>query len=374
MKDYTLPYDSAGQTADALPNVFGGRQPIALDAGRVTSALAGKRVMITGAGGSIGSALSRAVLDFVPQSLVLLDNSEHNLFTVGRSLAGAAADTRLVPVLGDIEDGPLLEELFGSFAPEVIFHAAAYKHVSLLEGQPAAAVRNNVCGTHTLLSNALRQGARKVVLLSTDKAVNPVSILGASKRVAELMAASLDTARTRTTSVRFGNVLWSRGSFLPLVAEQLNQRSAVTVTHPSATRYFLSMQEAVNLLLDAAWLGAGADVLVPELGPPVGVLGIAEALIRRAGLEPYEGLPVVFTGLRPGEKLHEELSSGDEALEPTQARRVFRIKPPRMTADEVEDLVSALRRHGAWRDSTELIETIRRAVPEYRPGFVRPAV
>lgn len=269
MKNDFPPTEAADQLSESLPNVLCGREFIALDAARVSSALADKRVLVTGAGGSIGSALARALLEFAPSSLVLLDSTENELFLAERSLLDGAAGTRLFPVLGDVADEPLLDEVFRAFDPQVIFHAAAYKHVPLLESQPAAAIRNNVCGnnvcaTYAVLRQAARHGARRVVLLSTDKAVNPVSILGASKRMAELIAASLSTTETPVTSVRFGNVLWSRGSFLPLIAEQVRRRRAVTVTHPEATRYFLSMTEAVNLILEAAWLGAGVTYSCPR--------------------------------------------------------------------------------------------------------------
>jgi len=367
MTEYHPTPGAADELSATLLNILARREPIRLDAPRVSSAVAGRGVLVTGAGGSIGNALSRALVDLSPRSLILLDNSENNLFLTARSLEGAAAGVRVHPILGDITDGPLLDEIFGTFAPELVFHAAAYKHVPLLEGQPVAAVRNNVCGTHAVVRRAVERGARRVVLLSTDKAVNPVSVLGASKRVAELVAASLSTAETLTTSVRFGNVLWSRGSLLPLVAGQVRRREPVTVTHPAATRYILTTREAVNLLLDAAWLGSGGDILVPELGNPVGVLDVAEALIREAGLEPHTGLPVVFTGLRPGEKLHEELHSTEEVLVPTAAGRVYRITPPRMAEGRVEEFVSSLRESAARRDHVALTEMIRRAAPEYRP-------
>jgi FlaA1/EpsC-like NDP-sugar epimerase len=367
MTQYHATHVEADELSASLLKLLARREPIQLDASRVSHAVSGRSVLVTGAGGSIGFALARAVLDFSPRSLTLLDNSENSLFLAARSLEGRGRDARIHPVLGDINDRPLLDEIFAAYAPELVFHAAAYKHVTLLEGQRVAAVRNNVCGTHAVIQKALEYGARRVVLLSTDKAVNPVSILGASKRAAELVAASLSTAETLVTSVRFGNVLWSRGSLLPLVAEQLSRRTPVMVTHPAATRYFLTAREAVNLLLDAAWLGAGGDVLLPELGRAVRVLDVVEALIRRAGLEPYEELPVVFTGLRPGEKLHEELYSPEETLAPTEAGRVFSITPPRMAEGRVDEFVSTLRESVVRRDPAALSEILRREVTEYRP-------
>lgn len=370
MTDDFLTRLEADPPGEDLRQLLGDRALFAVNCARVRAEIAGKRVLITGAGGSIGSALALSLLDFDPASLVLLDAAENNLFLIERALSGVARGTGVFPVFGDIADGALLGELFDSFAPEVIFHAAAYKHVALLEGQPVAAVRNNVVGTYALLRGAGRRGTRKIVLLSTDKAVNPASVMGASKRLAELIGAALSTGKTVVTSVRFGNVLGSRGSLLPLVAEQVRRRTAVTVTHPDATRYFLSAREAVNLLLGATWLGAGGDILVPELGRPVSVLRVAEALIRQAGLKPYEDIPIVFTGLRPGEKLHEELYSRTEQLTPTEAESVYRITPQRAPASEIDGLASALAGHVAARDVPALIDLMCETLPEYRPGVV----
>jgi FlaA1/EpsC-like NDP-sugar epimerase len=321
-------------------------------------------VLLTGAGGSIGGALARQLLDFSPRRLILLDKSEHNLYRINLRLQARKPTLQVVTVLGDVGNAQLLDDLFLRQRPELVLHAAAYKHVPLLEGQPETAVRNNTLGTYALARRALAAGSRKLVMLSTDKAVNPASIMGVSKRLAELVLLGLNTAATPMTSVRFGNVLGSRGSVVPLFRSQLRRGKSLTVTHPRAERYFLTNGEAVRTVIEGTWLGIGGDILVPELGQPVRISEVAAYLMQRQG----RTVPVVYTGLRPGEKLSEELFYAGEAPVTTAASGILRLLPLAPSADELEEWIAQLDYLTAHRDTPALLEMLARLVPEYRPS------
>ncbi len=304
------------------------REAVKLDNAAISRFLTGKVVLVSGAAGSIGSELCRQILDYHPARLVALDRAETPLHELMLELATRARTNDLRPELADIVDGPRIGELFASHRPQVVFHAAALKHVPLLEAHPREAVRVNVEGTRVLAEAARELGAQAFVMISTDKAVNPSSVMGATKRVAELLVRSFNGAgrgTTRYVSVRFGNVLGSNGSVLPIFRRQLASGGPLTVTHPDMKRYFMTIPEAVQLVMQAAVLGSGGEVFLLDMGEPMKIVDLAEDLIRLSGLVPGKDVQVEFTGIRPGEKLFEELHMPSEALRPTAHPQLFSI-------------------------------------------------
>ena len=347
---------------------FLARRLIECDEARLQAAIAGKRILLTGAGGSIGSALAVKIATGDPQRLVLLENSEQNLYEIHTELDGLAHAATHFPVLGDIADSALLEEIFAEHRPQVILHAAAFKHVPLMEAHPLAAIRNNALGTYALAKAAARHGAEKLVMLSTDKAVSPRSVMGVSKRLAELVLMALANEQTVMNSVRLGNVLGARGSVGPLFLQQIRRGGPVTVTHPEARRYFLTLSETVGLVLTAASLDSG--IWVPELGSSLKILDLAEYLIRQTRLTPGDDIPIAFIGLRPGEKLEEQLVSGHESKEDKAISGLHKVNSLAagpgdftMALAEVEETVRR-------RDVAALIHTLCRLVPDYQPSAV----
>ena len=307
---------------DVLP-----RQPASVDLDVIEKFLRGKRVLVTGAAGSIGSELCRQVLRFSPELLIALDFDETELFYLELELKKRFPDAHIKAVVSDIRDRPRIQAIFDPERPQVIFHAAAYKHVPMMEANPEEAVKTNIFGTKVVVEEACRVGAEAFVLISTDKAVNPVSIMGMSKRVAELITVTVgERSSTRCMAVRFGNVLGSRGSVIPIFLEQIRHGGPVTVTHPEMERYFMTTSEAVLLVLQAATLGKGGEVFVLDMGKPVKILDIARELIRFHGLEPDKDIPIVFTGIRPGEKLREEILTAEEGTEATRHRQIYVAK------------------------------------------------
>jgi FlaA1/EpsC-like NDP-sugar epimerase len=369
------------------------RKPLTTDKGRSRAAIEARTVLVTGAGGSIGSTLCRRIAQYHPQRLVLLDNSEHALYQihdelVGDSQAGSdrldgferernpqktgatdLAPVLLAPVLGDISDSTFLQAVLGDWRPEIIFHAAAYKHVALLEYQPQAAIRNNAVGTYKLACAALEYGTRRLVMLSTDKAVNPASIMGASKRIAEL-AVAMTTADCKITSVRLGNVMGSQGSVVPRFLAQIKRRTHLTVTHPEAARYFLTPDEAADLVTSASWLGQGGDILVPDLGEPVRIVDLARTMIRASPYGCAGELDVVFTGLQPGEKLAEELLGEGENAVLIPESGMARILPLKTELRDLSQIMAELEALSSGRDTDALLDLVCRILPEYRPSSV----
>ncbi len=336
---------------------------------RIFAALSRIRsILITGAGGSIGSELSEALLQMHPRKLVLLELSEDALYRVamrlGEVAAGMARAPEIVPVIGSVCDGRLLDHLFSHSRPDTIFHAAAFKHVPLMEQNRFAVVANNSVGTHTLARAALRGGAGQLILISTDKAVNPPSIMGASKRIAELILLSLSTPETRMTSVRLCNVLGSRGSVMPLFKEQIARGGPVTVTDAEARRYFLTIKEAVHRILSGAALDIAGQILVPEMGDAFRLIDLARALITRHG----EGTAIVYTGLRPGDRLDEELISVDEGRDARQHGEFRTVSGPKLTPAELAAKIGELERATQTFDEAALMHSLHELVPEYNPA------
>jgi FlaA1/EpsC-like NDP-sugar epimerase len=329
---------------------------------------AGKTVLVTGAGGSIGSSLASAVLATDPRLLILLDHSERNLHEVEMELAGAHRRSAYVSVLGDICDCVLLADTFEKYHPDIIYHAAACKHVPLMERNPVAAVQNNAVGTSLLARTACKYEASRLIMISTDKAVNPRSVMGASKRVAELALLRWSNSRTQMKAVRLGNVLGSHGSVVPFFLQQISRGGPVTVTHPDVRRFFLTLSEAVELILLAGSLEGDGSIFIPELGEPVKILNLARQLIETAGFIPDKEIPIVFTGLRPGDKMAEELHLAYETVEPTADPRLYRINTPEVSLDRFDVEIGELAKNTGRRELVMLLETICRIVPEYQPS------
>ncbi len=345
------------------------RAPVGLDPRPIQQLIAGKCVMVTGAGGSIGSELCRQILDFRPRCLVLYERYENSMFALLNAVGDKRPAAPLVPAIGDVTDRARLRAVMEEHRPDIVFHAAAHKHVPLMEQNPCEAVKNNVGGTRAVAEVARRCGVSRLVMISTDKAVNPTSVMGATKRVAELFLQSIANGGggTRFTIVRFGNVLGSNGSVVPRFLEQIKAGGPVTVTHPDMRRYFMLIPEAVHLVLHAAALAEGGEVFVLEMGEQIKVLDMARNLIRLSGRVPEDDIPIVFTGLRPGEKLFEELVGTTETAEPCGLEKILRIRrdalPPRLA---LERGVSDLQRLAARGDTSAVLIKLGEIVPTYR--------
>ena len=320
-----------------------GREPVQLDEEDMKRFLVGKKVMVTGAGGSIGSELSRQVPLFQPSSLLLVERAEFSLFHIDRELRQNWPDLSLVPLVADVGDEARMRSIFASYRPEVVFHSAAHKHVPMMESNISEVVKNNILGTHLLGELAGHYGTEVLILISTDKAVRPTSVMGASKRVAELVVQSLNQRfPTRYAAVRFGNVIGSAGSVIPIFREQIRRGGPVTVTHPDMVRYFMTIPEAAQLVMQAGAMARGGEVFVLDMGEPVNILGLAKDLIRLAGLEPFEDVDIVFTGMRPGEKLFEELQTTEEHLTKTRHPKIFIGKIATLSEEKVSKALSSL--------------------------------
>jgi FlaA1/EpsC-like NDP-sugar epimerase len=335
-----------------------GRDPVVMELDRVGAYLQDRIVLVTGAGGSIGAELSRQIARVQPRLLVLLDHAEGPLFEIDRELTSERHFTAVEAVLADCKEADRMLEVMQRFKPDVVFHAAAYKHVPLMEANPLEAVRNNAIATRVTAETAAVAGAERFVLISTDKAVNPQTVMGASKAMAEwiMAAAGQRHPRTRFISVRFGNVLASSGSVVPIFRSQIERGGPVTVTHPEMTRYFMTIPEAVQLVIQAADLGGtSGDVFVLEMGEPVRIVDLARNMIALAGQEPDVDIAIEFTGPRPGEKIHEELFNADEEPRPTAAERIVRAgRLAPLDADWVDRTVTELEGLVASGDETDL--------------------
>jgi len=347
-----------------------GREPVVLDQSAIRNYLTDKRVLVTGAAGSIGSEICRQVALFKPAKLILFDNSETPLFYIEKELAANFPDQRIIPVVGDVKNGDRVENLFDDFCPEVVFHAAAYKHVAMMEYNPAEAVLNNIMGTRNVADAAHKYKVRNFVMVSTDKAVNPTNVMGATKRSAEIYVQGLAaTSRTKFTTVRFGNVLGSNGSVIPLFNEQIRKGGPVTVTDPEVVRYFMTIPEASQLVLQAGCIGKGGEIFVLDMGAPVRILSLAEELIRLSGLVPYKDIDIVFTGLKPGEKLFEELLIDGEGIKPTAHRKIRVMAPVETDLKVVSADLEVLFTLAKSGNVCALLTALRAMIPEFTPRY-----
>jgi FlaA1/EpsC-like NDP-sugar epimerase len=361
---------SVSQIKDVEIEDLLGREQVVLDQTAIRNYLTDKRVLVTGAAGSIGSEICRQVALFKPAKLILFDHSETPLFYIEKELAASFPELRIIPMVGDVKNQDRVETLFDEFCPEVVFHAAAYKHVAMMEYNPAEAVLNNVMGTRVVADAAHKFKVRNFVMVSTDKAVNPTNVMGATKRSAEIYVQALaETSKTKFTTVRFGNVLGSNGSVIPLFKEQIRKGGPVTVTDRDVVRYFMTIPEASQLVLQAGCIGKGGEIFVLDMGEPVRILSLAEELIRLSGLVPYKDIDIVFSGLKPGEKLFEELLIDGEGIKPT-AHRKIRVMAPvetdlRRVAEDFNELFSLARACNI----SGLLDCLRAIVPEFVPRY-----
>lgn len=348
-----------------------GREPVHLEEGRIRSAIARRCILVTGAAGSIGSELCRQIAGFEPRRLVLFDQAESDLFRIDLELRNRFPAVQVIPRIGDIRDGRRVEEVIHHFRFDSIFHAAAYKHVPMMEHHPIEAVRANVLGTWNLVREAARQGVSNFLMISSDKAVNPANIMGLTKRVAELIVSSMGAGKhegaTKFVSVRFGNVLGSNGSVVPLFQEQIAAGGPVTVTHPEIRRYFMTTREAVQLVLQASTMGNASDIFVLNMGEPIRIVDLARNMIRLSGLEPDEDIEIRYTGLRPGEKLFEELTLEGENIRPTYHEKIKIFQAPPLDSTRLEVWLLELQALLETRDAGAVVEHLKELVPEYKP-------
>ena len=350
------------------------RPPVRLDTEDIFQYIAGRKVLVTGCGGSIGSELCRQLVRFDPGALVLLDSGEANLYQIQMELLHDIRFRDIHCILGKVQDRPLVDKVFRKYRPELVFHAAAYKHVPLLEKNPWEAVFNNVLGSRTVMEAAAEHGAERFVLVSTDKAVRPTNVMGASKRVTELILQSLQDSATRFMAVRFGNVVGSSGSVIPLFRRQIELGGPVTVTHPDITRYFMTIPEAAQLILQAGAMGDGGEIFILEMGIPVKIADMARDLVRLSGREPGKDVEIVFTGLREGEKLYEELITEGEGIVATPHEKIMVLRPDGQWnghgdagayREHLDGTLRELYAAAAVHDPCGVKETLGKLVPEY---------
>ncbi|HOL16970.1 MAG TPA: nucleoside-diphosphate sugar epimerase/dehydratase [Bacillota bacterium] len=345
-----------------------GREPVEVDLDSIAGYLAGKAVLVTGAGGSIGSELCRQAARFKPRELILLGHGENSIYEAYQELSLEFRGLEIIPLICDVKDRAAMNAVFQKYRPEVVFHAAAHKHVPLMEHCPAEAVKNNVLGTFNAARAAHDFSAESFILISTDKAVHPAGIMGATKRIAEMVVQQMArTSKTCFASVRFGNVLDSRGSVVPLFKKQIASGGPVTVTHPEMVRYFMTIPEAVQLVIQAGALARGGEIFILDMGEPVKIISLARRMIRLAGYRPGKDIPIVFTGIRPGEKLYEELLTSAEETEATLHQSIFMARPDNDFSEiKLKRFLNTIAQAGWNPTGEEVIALIRSVLPDFK--------
>jgi len=342
------------------------REPVKLDNGEIKTLVGGKTVMVTGGGGSIGSELCRQIMRFSPEKLVIVDIYENNAYDIQMELNSLYPDNQPDVLIASIRDMERVDEIFNSFRPQVVFHAAAHKHVPLMEVSPREAVKNNVFGTYNLAVAADKYGVEKFVMISTDKAVNPTNVMGATKRVCEMIIQCMEQiSSTDFVAVRFGNVLGSNGSVIPLFKKQIANGGPVKVTHRDVTRFFMTIPEAAQLVIQAACYANGGEIFVLDMGKPVKIYDLAENLIRLSGHTPGDDIKIEIVGLRPGEKLYEELLMDWEGLEKTANSKIFIGRPKSLTLNELDEKLNLLKEAVDAGDDNDLRSVLEQTVPTY---------
>ena len=361
---------SLGDLQDLRIEDLLGRKPVSLDFSAIENFIKNKKILVTGAAGSIGSELCRQIAKFKPSSIILLDQDETGIFNISEELKDRFIDLIFYPVIADIQDQEKMDYVFKKFQPEIIFHAAAYKHVPLMEDHPDEAVKNNIFGTRIVADLSIKYGIDKFVFISTDKAVKPSSIMGATKRTGEMLCQSLNKKNsTKFISVRFGNVLDSRGSVIPIFKEQIKKGGPVEVTHPAMKRYFMMISEACLLVMEAAQMGKGGEVFVLDMGEPIKILDLARELIRLSGLEPDKDIPIVFTQPRPGEKLFEEILTAEEGIVATQSQKIFVAKLSDIDNNKLNNGLIKLKEAVAEKNKEKISGIFKELVPSFQPVF-----
>ena len=348
-----------------------GREPVHLDNKNINSLIKNKTVLVTGGGGSIGSELCRQIVKYDPKRLVILDIYENNLYDIEMELRAEYPKLNLEAIVASVRDKARLNNVFETYKPEIVFHAAAHKHVPLMEKSPLEAIKNNVFGTYNVVNCADEYGVEKFVLISTDKAVNPTNIMGASKRVCEMIVqAKNKVSNTEYAAVRFGNVLGSNGSVIPLFKKQIERGGPVTVTHKDITRFFMTIPEAVQLILQAVTYAKGGEIFVLDMGEPVKIYDLAVSLIKLLGYEPNVDIPIEITGLRPGEKLYEEILMSEEGLTSTKHNKIFITEPMNITMEELEEKLEKLKE--LLKLEKDENSEVKRYIKEIVPTFKEP--
>lgn len=348
-----------------------GREPVHLDNKNINSLIKNKTVLVTGGGGSIGSELCRQIVKYDPKRLVILDIYENNLYDIEMELRAEYPKLNLEAIVASVRDKARLNNVFETYKPEIVFHAAAHKHVPLMEKSPLEAIKNNVFGTYNVVNCADEYGVEKFVLISTDKAVNPTNIMGASKRVCEMIVqAKNKVSNTEYAAVRFGNVLGSNGSVIPLFKKQIERGGPVTVTHKDITRFFMTIPEAVQLILQAVTYAKGGEIFVLDMGEPVKIYDLAVSLIKLLGYEPNVDIPIEITGLRPGEKLYEEILMSEEGLTSTKHNKIFITEPMSITMEELEEKLEKLKE--ILKLEKDENSEVKRYIKEIVPTFKEP--
>lgn len=345
-----------------------GRDPVKLDNKKIGTLIEGKTILITGAGGSIGSELCRQIIKYNPSRMVLFDIYENNLYDIELELKSIYKHIEIDAIVGSVRDLKKLESVFETYNPYLVFHAAAHKHVPLMENSPLEAIKNNVFGTYNVANCADKYKARKMILISTDKAVNPTNIMGATKRLCEMIIQVKNkTSKTEYAAVRFGNVLGSNGSVVPLFKKQIAEGGPVTVTHKDIIRYFMTIPEAAQLVLQAMSYAKGGEIFVLDMGEPVKIYDLAVSLIKLSGYEPDIDIPIVFTGLRPGEKLYEELLMKEEGLQKTENKKIFIGEPTQLDEKDILEKLAKLKKliENEETPIEEIKDTIQEVVPTY---------
>lgn len=347
-----------------------GREPIRTNLKEISNYVENKVVLVTGGGGSIGSELCRQIAAFNPKHLLILDNYENNAYAIQQELIRKYGDKlNLSTIIASIREEVRMEEIFKNYRPEVVFHAAAHKHVPLMEKSPSEAIKNNIFGTYKVASLSDKYDVKRFVLISTDKAVNPTNIMGATKRAAEMIIQTFDAkSKTEYVAVRFGNVLGSNGSVIPLFKKQISEGGPVTITHPDIIRYFMTIPEAVGLVIQAGAMANGGEIFILDMGDPVKILDLANNLIKLSGFEPGEDISIKFTGLRPGEKLYEELLMNEEGLTSTENKKIFIGRPIDINTEKVERSLDVLKKV-IEKEDIKLIDSVMR---EFVDTYIRP--
>ena len=343
------------------------RPSININLDEIAGYLTGKTVLITGAGGSIGSELCRQIASHKPGKLLILGKGENSIYEITIEITEKFKKLDIETIICDVSDVSRVDNIFARYKPQVVFHAAAHKHVPMMEHNPGEAVKNNIFGTKAVAEAALKHRAERFVLISTDKAVNPTSVMGATKRISEkVIMALVDRGRTKFMAVRFGNVLGSRGSVVPLFKKQIAAGGPVTVTHPDMERYFMTIPEAVQLVIQAGAMGQGGEVFVLDMGKPVKIVDLARDMIKLSGFDPDQDIKIEFTGLRPGEKLYEELLTAEEGINATKHAQIFMVRGKHARLKELSKILPVLQKAAISGEHDKVVESIRKIIPTFR--------